>query len=133
MKPPREQGREKISQVFYSISLAVMTTHVQHPSRIRIKVSVAKNIIKTKAFRAKPYDKKKKCAHSCLRLVGSAAFHATGVSAFVINTRIYTQDVRGSRDSVSLQMIPDSAHYLPSLHGIALYLEYKLIIHEERW
>lgn len=51
------------------------------------KVSEARDIIKTKPFNAKPYDKK--CVHLCLRLSG-VLFFTTSVSMhFVINTRIY--------------------------------------------
>lgn len=51
------------------------------------KVSEARDIIKTKPFNAKPYDKK--CVHLCLRLL-AVLFFTTPVSMrFVINTRIY--------------------------------------------
>lgn len=63
-------------------------------------------------------------------------FFTTSVSMrFVINTGIYNlhhkmYDVLGILSAFKLFLI---AHYLLFLHGIALYLEYKLIIHEEHW
>lgn len=63
-------------------------------------------------------------------------FFTTSVSMrFVINTGIYNlhhkmYDVLGILSAFELFLI---AHYLLFLHGIALYLEYKLIIHEEHW
>lgn len=61
--------------------------HACATSVIDKKVSEAKDIIKTKPFKAKPYDKK--CVRLCLRLSGVLYFTASVSMSFVINTKIY--------------------------------------------
>lgn len=96
-------------------------------------MSDARDIIKIKPFRAKPYDKK--LARFCLRLSGMLFFTQSVSMCFVINTRIYNlphkmYNVLRFLSAFKWFLI---AHYLLFLHGIGLYLEHKLIIHEEHW